>query len=82
MFVEVDHHPTPAPDIWGQRAIAMPTLTLAPTKPPLRVRARFTGEPGPGRTPAAPAEVALVVPMPQVRSRAQIVAEALKHGLI
>ena len=44
--------------------------------------AQGTGEPGPGRTPAAPAEVALVVPMPQVRSRAQIVAEALKHGLI
>src|SRR5206468_5716834 len=60
----LDHHPTPAQDIWGQRAIAMPTLTLAPSKLPLRVRARFTGEPGPGRTPAAPAEVALVVPMP------------------
>src|SRR5207247_3966971 len=26
----LDHHPTPAQDIWGQRAIAMPTLTLAP----------------------------------------------------
>jgi len=28
-----------------------------------RAPARFTGEPGPGRTPAASAEVALVVPM-------------------
>jgi hypothetical protein len=45
-----------------QRAIAMPTLTFAPSKQPLRVRRRVHGG-GPGRTPAAPAEVPLVVPM-------------------
>jgi hypothetical protein len=39
----LDLHPTPAQDTWGQWAIAMPTLTFAPSKHSLRVRRRVHG---------------------------------------
>lgn len=42
-YPPLDHHPTAAQDSWGQRAIAMPTLTFAPSKRPLRVRRRVHG---------------------------------------
>jgi hypothetical protein len=59
----LDHHPTAAQDTWGQRAIAMPTLTFAPSKRSSRSAAGFTGEPGPSSGARAQGEVALVVPM-------------------
>jgi hypothetical protein len=50
----------------GQRTLARPTLAFAPRGDPSRglgqASRRRRGEPGPGRTPAAPAEVALIVP--------------------
>ena len=48
----------------GQRGIARPALAVDPSRRAVPgAGSRFAGEAGPGRTPAAPAEVALIVPM-------------------
>jgi hypothetical protein len=49
----------------AERAAALVDEVL----PRVPVRQRFPGEAGPGRTPAAPAEVALVVPMRSSKDR-------------
>jgi hypothetical protein len=59
----LDHHPKASQDTWGQRAIAAPTLTFAPSKRPFRSSPGSRGSPDLVGHPRPQSEVAFVVPM-------------------